>query len=526
MKSFDSVAAKHVGFALLAFVGLVLLMRPTLHVLYLPMYFLFAATLAVYAFLLFMFSNTNTYRFETPRASLLLGISAVIVFTGALVATLGSSFLVEKRSSVSGLHLAQSASSLPSLDAKQVPLVSASVAHRAMSRRLGEDLGLGSQFEVGTPVKQVYQGRLTWVAPLEPRSAFKALFGDVSPAFMTVDASDPGQVQFVRKAVHISDRELIGLNTRLWFTNPSLHAFSWFFEVDEDANPYWVAPLTQKRAGVMGLDVHKVAILNAVSGELVVMALSEVPSWVDNIYPASLVEVQIDTTGNLVKGWFNPTDDGKFQVTGTPDQVLVDGQMWHLGTLSSISRAESVTEGVLVNSRTKEIRRFELQGVTEKVAATAMEAQNPEKRLQASNPAMYMVDGLPAYVSALSSEDDVIRGYGIVAVQDAQLVAVADTLDVALKQFAARRTRSTVALGLNVEETSLQETVQVIRQDVASGQYYLLMRPSGVLVVSAPHLSDELHVTEAGDLVRMKIRQTEGASSPVLEFKNLTKFPE
>lgn len=52
------------------------------------------------------------------------------------------------------------------------------------------------------------------------------------------------------------------------------------------------------------------------------------------------------------------------------------------------------------------------------------------------------------------------------------------------------------------------------------------MRPSGVLVVGAPHLSDELHVTEAGDLVRVKIHRTEGASSPVLEFKNLTKFPE
>lgn len=71
LKSFGSVADKHVGFALLAFVGLVLLVQPTLHWQYLSMYFLLATALAVYAYL---------------RASLLPGIGAVIVLIGVLAA--------------------------------------------------------------------------------------------------------------------------------------------------------------------------------------------------------------------------------------------------------------------------------------------------------------------------------------------------------------------------------------------------------------------------------------------------------
>lgn len=144
---------------------------------------------------------------------------------------------------------------------------------------------------------------------------------------MTVDASDASQVQFVRKNVRLSDRELFGLSTRLWFHNPAYNAYGWFFEVDEDGNPFWVAPLTQKRAGAMGLDIKEVAVLNAVTGGITVYDTNSVPNWVDNVYPATLVEAQIDVTGELVNGWFNPTDDGKFELTSTPDQVLLDGQV-------------------------------------------------------------------------------------------------------------------------------------------------------------------------------------------------------
>jgi len=522
MKSSVNNTAKHLGIAFLLCGLLVVLLRPTLHPQYLGVYFLLGVTLLAYAATRAV--GNEDYLIVVPRFAQVIGGIGLGILLVAVLFAFVSSLMVDGRSQVSGLAAAQTTEKLPGLDVGQVPLVSKGVAHRAMSRRLGEDLGLGSQFEVGSPVKQLYQGRLTWVAPLEPRSTFKAWFGDVSPAFMTVDASDASQVQFVRKNVRLSDRELFGLSTRLWFHNPAYNAYGWFFEVDEDGNPFWVAPLTQKRAGAMGLDVKEVAVLNAVTGGITVYDTNSVPNWVDNVYPATLVEAQIDVTGELVNGWFNPTDDGKFELTSTPDQVLLDGQVWHLGTLSSISRAESVTEGVLVNSRTKEIRRFALQGVTEIVASAAMEAQNPEKNLLASNPAVYLVDGLPAYVSALSSGDDVIRGYGVVAVQDAQLVAVADTLDVALKQFAAKRIRASASLGLAVKETVIEETVRVIRQDVASGQYFLLLQPSGKLVIGAPHLSDELHVTEAGDKVRLKIRQTEGAASPAVEFKNLSKF--
>lgn len=522
MNSQNKSFKKHIGITALLFVAAILLLRPTLHFQYTGIYLTLGMVLIAYGTpLLLIDSLKGNFR----KLGLFQQLSGALIWAMVVLAIFVSSIMTTERASISGLNDVKTLQTLPSLDVTQVPLVSQSVAHRAMTRRLGEDLGLGSQFEVGLPYKQVYQGRLAWIAPLEPRSFFKALFGDDSPAFMTVDAADPGNVKFVRTKVSISERELIGLDGKLWFKNPTLSAHTWYFEVSDEGTPYWVAPLSYKRAGLLGSDVRSVALLNAQSGAIEVKSLADLPAWVDNVFPAWLVADQIEVTGELVNGWFNPTDDGKFKLSSTPDQVLIDGQMWHLGTVASVSRAESVTEGVLINSRTKELKRFELQGVTEQVAQTAMRSQNPEKDLVASNPVIYLVDGIPAYIAALATRDDVIRGYGVVSVQEAQMVAVADTLDAALKQFAAKRTTSTVSLGKEVEVLELEESVQVIRQDSASGHYYLLLRPSGRLIVGASHLSDELHVTETGDSVKVKVRQAGKTTAPLVEFKNLTKFP-
>lgn len=510
------------AFALI-FIGLVLMFRPTIDLQAYGVYVALIIAMIAPAILLAM------AQVDAKNMTLALRLAAygLILTLGVIGASIGSSFATGTRSAVSGLKNAQTVQGLPELDAEQVPLVSREVAHRAMTRKLGEDLGLGSQFEVGAAVKQLFENKLVWVAPLEPRSTFKALFGGVSPAIMVVDASDASAVRFLRKEVRLSDREWLGLDSRVWFKDPTLMLHHWFFEIDEQGEPYWVTAVLKKNAGFRALDVSEVLLLNANTGEMKRYGLKEVPAWVDNVYAAGLVEDQIDVTGELVKGWFNPTDEGKFNMSERPDQVLVEGQMWHLGTLSSISRDEAITEAVLINARTKEMRRFSLQGLTEQGAKRALEGQNPEKRLTASNPVLYQVDGTPAYIAALSDDSNVIRAYGLVAVQDAQILAVADNLNVALKQFAAKRSRSDVALGQSVQDKELEAKVLVIRQDNASGQYFMLLQAKEgptFLVASAPHLSDELHVTEAGDTVKVKIRHAEGSTAPVSEFKNLSKF--
>lgn len=505
------------------FFGLVLLFRPALDLHAYGPYVALVLALMLPA----VYLGGNQTALKDMGLAIKLAACGAVLLLGILAASLTSSLATDTRSAVSGLNLARTAQGLPELDPEQVPLVSREVALRAMSRKLGEDLGLGSQFEVGSPVKQVFENKLVWAAPLEPRSTFKALFGGVSPAVMVVDASDASSVRFLRKEVRLSDREWIGLNTRVWLKHPTLMLGPWLFEIDEQGEPYWVAAVLQKKAGFLGIDVSEVLLLNANTGQLNRYALKDVPAWVDNVYHAKLVETQIDVTGELVKGWFNPTDDGKFNMSERPDQVMVDGQMWHLGTLSSISRDEAITEAVLINARTKEMRRFSLQGLTERGAKRALEGQNPEKRLAASNPVLYQVDGTPAYIAALADDSNVIRAYGLVAVQDAQILAVAENLNVALKQFAAKRSRSDVALGQAIEEKSLHAKVLVIRQDLASGQYFMLLQPkegNSFLVASAPHLSDELHVTEAKDEVKVKIRHADGTTAPVSEFKNLSKF--
>ena len=75
---------------------------------------------------------------------------------------------------------------IPQLDQANLPLVSKDMALRAMSQQLGQLQSLASQFELGGLTKQLVKCELTWVAPFEPRSLFKAWFAGAEPGYFTV----------------------------------------------------------------------------------------------------------------------------------------------------------------------------------------------------------------------------------------------------------------------------------------------------------------------------------------------------
>lgn len=448
---------------------------------------------------------------------------------GASVAAFGciafflSGFLVEERSAQSGLMSAEVSVTLPKLDAEQVSLVSYSVAKAAMRRKLGEDLGLGSQFEIGAPVKQVVNGRLVWAAPLEPRSTFKAWFGDTSPAYAVVDASDASSAKLVKADIRISNREFFSLHTRAWFRDPFRYVLGWYFELDDTGKPYWIGPVAKRQVWFRGVESVGVLVVDVNSAKQTYYPLDKVPAWVDNRFPANLVEMQINVAGELVNGWFNPSDDGKFKLSAGLDLVLADGQAWYLGTLSSIARDEAITEAVMISTTTKEVKRFSLQGITEYTARGALAGKYPEKQLEVSNPVPYLVNGIPAYVAALADKRDVVRAYGVIAVADAQVLAVSETLDAAVKEFSTRNGRQQAELGGSATDLEVEGVVAAIRQDVSSGQYFVLVNTGTkkVIAMVAPHLSDEVHVTVLRDVVKLKGRQAPNQAMVVTWFDNL-----
>lgn len=508
--------------SVLIFVVLVLVGQPAFQWGNAALYGIVAFSLAVPC-VCFVDHSRGGYASPLIRQAKIQVMSAValllILFAGVFISSLNAT----DRAALSGVMKVSTSSGLPALDELQVPLVSKQVALDAMQRKLGEDLGLGSQFEVGNTSKQVHGDRLVWVAPLEPRSWLKAMFGDAAPGYMVVDASDPSSAKLVKSLVQISNRQFFGLGIRVWAKNPTLNPYAWYFELDESGNAFWVAPLVERKVGFKGQDVVGVVIFNAATSVQTRYSLNNVPDWVDHRFPASLLKDQVNTAGDLVNGWWNPTDEGKFQLSTDLDFVYAEGQPWFIGTLSGVARDESITEGMLIHARTKEIKRFTMQGITEVSAARALEGQNPEKKLVASNPIPYLVGGTPAYVAALADSRSIVRAYGIVAVADAQVLAVADTLNAAVKQFSTKQGRATADFGGVAEIEDVSGSILTIRQDSSSGQYFMLVLVEGKkrFFVAAPHLNDELHVTQKDDLVKLSVKKAGQQTSVVTAFDNM-----
>ncbi|KVP97034.1 hypothetical protein WJ97_14540 [Burkholderia ubonensis] len=373
-----------------------------------------------------------------PSQVLPYGVGIAVIALGIL-GPVFSGFSVEERIKVLGLPSSPTLAGLPVLDEHTVPLVSREVAIKAMQRKL-EDAGLSMQFKLGSPVKQVYQHRLVWVAPLAARGYVKAFLGAPAPAYAIVAANDTSTARLVNIDINVNDRTLVDLDARVWFKNPTSDVYGWYFELDDSGRPHWIGILAQREVGFRGYDVVGAVALDVTTAKQTHYSRNEVPQWVNNKFPMEMVARQINAVGDTVNGLFKFSDAGKFELSSPLNMVYFEDRAWYLGTLSSVDKPDSIQEVVLVDTQTKAIRRIALQGITDAAAARLLEANGPVKGLRASNPVPYMVGGTPAYVASLADDEGELRAYGVVSVKQG-VFAVGDTLHSALREFAWKEHR-------------------------------------------------------------------------------------
>src|SRR5690606_2094023 len=83
---------------------------------------------------------------------------------------------------------------------------------------------------------------------------------------------------------------------------------------------------------------------------------------------------------------------------------------------------------MLINSKNKKTEFFKISGASEYVAASSAQNFIPEKQYTATNPLPFIVNGQPTYLMALTDSTGIPRAYGMVNIEDYQILAVADTL--------------------------------------------------------------------------------------------------
>ena len=427
--------------------------------------------------------------------------------------------------------------SLPPLELSNAPLVSYDMAERAAEKKLSDIPALGSQVQVGHLQKQLVNGRLYWIGFLEHRGYFTWYRRGATEGYVRVSATNPSDVELVTE---LNGRKLqMKYLPSAYFGEEAerylrMHGYAtegladMSPEIDESGRPYLVTTVFERRVGFAGKDATAVAVLDVQTGEVKRYATADAPAWIDRIQPHEFVADQLDERLEYVHGWINPSQTDRLSVSGDLDGIYAsDGRAHFFAGLGSKAREGGLVGFVLIDSRTKEVVRYNVAGVTESVAQAAAEGVFPEKHYRATNALPFMVEGIPAYVMALRDGTGIARAYSVVALTDYQKVAVADTLESAVRLFQGKMNldRTHTDATPRADEVAVKATVARIGMEVRDGvsNYVMVLEGQGSKLFTADiNRAEDLAVTHVGDKVAIRTLQSSARTQPILKFSNET----
>ncbi len=204
------------------------------------------------------------------------------------------------------------------------------------------------------------------------------------------------------------------------------------FEVDDEGNPYYICPTVSARIGLFGaMDVNGLIICDPVSGKCDYHKISDIPTWVDNVYNGDLLCRKYNWFGTLSGGFINSVFGQKNcrQTTDDYGYKIIGDDVWIYTGVTSVNGDQSNIGFVLMNQRTSEAKYYTVSGAEEHSAMAAAEGEVQEKGYTASFPSLINVSGAPTYVMVLKDAGGLVKMYAMVNVEQYNIVATAVTQD-------------------------------------------------------------------------------------------------
>ncbi|QMS85776.1 hypothetical protein [Candidatus Xianfuyuplasma coldseepsis] len=331
-------------------------------------------------------------------------------------------------------------SDVKTVNVNTLPIVDKAYGEKLGSLKLGEYPGIGSEFEAGEYSDIIYNGEQYLVAPLEYRGIFKW--------FNNNDIGTPGYIMINKVTADttlVNLRETDGqgmIYTPSAFFGQDLVRYAYFngmyqyrleqqfFEIDDDGNPYYVLQYSVPTIFINGgRDIVKVAVVNAITGEIGIYDPDDVPSWVESVYAPDLLLTQLNYWGSLQDGWINSifTQRGVLQPSNGKRTIMNDGELYYFTGLTSAGSDESTIGFVYMNTRTKETKLYEFPGATEQAAMNKALTLLPQNNISTSFPIPINVNDTPTYFIAIKGEDGRILRHVFMSVQELEVNGMGET---------------------------------------------------------------------------------------------------
>ncbi|GAB2023070.1 hypothetical protein RyT2_21440 [Pseudolactococcus yaeyamensis] len=412
--------------------------------------------------------------------------------------------------------------SLPQLDSNQTKQIgyTVDVARAKMNKAFGE-VPNASQFELGTVTAQFYQGKPVYVAPVEQNSFFASLKNNQTPGYFVIDAANiTASAEFVRKNLNYTDNSLFMKNAgfKLFAAAPNKSVRSTTFEIDDEGVPYFVSARGALLAGVRdNQKTREIVILNAENGQTKTYTAKTLPKWVNGVVDAeSAAELLMQYGENKYLINFSKKDKMLVNDNGSDNGVspvfTSDGNIYYTADYTTPkSKANSILAYGMVDARTNvlsvvksdEKNKLSLVGLTDSDAAILRaEKLDPSLKLNASNPALFMVENTPVWVLSMTDSADNFHDYVYINAQNTSIIARGNDAKTALTNYI---NVLSLAPSTNGNIASQSETISgtVSRLAIDNGKAYLILEGNVTQyqgqVTDFPYLAS----TQVGDTVRL-----------------------
>lgn len=344
-----------------------------------------------------------------------------------------------------------------STNTETIALMDTDSAKMLGDRKLGTLTSVVSQFELGGYMQLNYQNKPVKASPLEYAGLIKWFKNKSAgvPGYVTVDpvkmeagfVSVKEGMQYVPSAYFMKD-----LARHIYLHYPTAMLYDIHFEIDEEGNPWYVAPVYTHTIGLFGgTQITGAIVVNPVDGSMNRYSLEEIPGWVDIVFSGDLLCDHYNCYAQYQQGFINSIigqagckkttsvttvdSDGDEVETADYGYLAIGGDIWIYTGVTSVNGDSSNLGFILSNERTAETKFISCAGADERSAMSAAEGEVQEKRYIASFPSLITVDGQPTYIMVLKDRTGLVKMYAAVNVEQYNLVVTDADLKTCLKKY-------------------------------------------------------------------------------------------
>lgn len=341
----------------------------------------------------------------------------------------------------------------------------------------------------GNTVTETFDNEKVWVMPLEHKGFWKWRKNKTTEGYCIVSAHNPGRIFFITKLngeplklrylMSGCFEDYIERHVRTnGYASCGLNEYS--IELDDNGRPYWVITIYEPTIGFGGEEATGVLVVDIQTGDIQEYSIADAPEWVDLIQPDQFLIDQINDWGQYQDGYWNAlfAQNGVRQATPGMSLVYSEGKSYWYTGIQSAGADKSSSGFMLINTRTKECKLYNLSGINEEAAKDVIEAQSEwvrQSKFFANNAILYNIHGVPTYYMTLTGDGIKNAGYAFVSLKSELDFAAASTPQEALRAY-LKALQNNNEFTISDSDKISEELIEVTVRDITyeNGIYYVL----------------------------------------------------